>query len=127
MYAQTTHCRSGFYYSCGRISQIWGVKPMAMTATPSERISYLARHKTAPANYIEHRDAYSYSCGRSSAIWETEPRVRSWSSPQERPRTASLARPKQTHPNYRPCKQVQIIANSNVTAVIFVSHRFRLL
>ncbi len=95
-----------FYYSCGRNSQIWQLNSSAMTAFPSDRISYLARHKTAPASHIEQRPQFMYSCGRTSSIWHEQPRARSWSSPVVRPRTAALARPKQTHSGYRPNRQV---------------------
>ena len=44
-----------FQYSCGRTSQIWQVSPNAMRARTTDRISQLARHKTAPAGYLEHR------------------------------------------------------------------------
>ena len=93
-----------FYYSCGRTSQIWRVNSKAMLAHPSERVSVLARHKTAPSGYLEHRPQFVYSCGRSSPVWQ--PRTRSRSCP-ERPRTASLARPKQTHMDYKPNRQVR--------------------
>ena len=96
--------RPEFYYSCGRTSQIWRVNSKAMLAYPSDRVSVLARHKTAPSGYLEHRPQFVYSCGRSSPIWQ--PRTRSMSCP-ERPRTASLARPKQTHMDYKPNRQVR--------------------
>ncbi len=129
MYTCMHHCRAGFYYSCGRSSLIWGVKPLAMTATPSERVTYLARHKTVPVGYLEQRADFLYSCGRSSTIWETGPRVRRWSYPQVRPRTAALARAKQTHPDYRPCKQVSKSIFSLLASYLFllVPDRYRLL
>lgn len=48
-------CSPEFQYSCGRTSQIWQVSPNAMRARTADRISQLARHKTAPAGYLEHR------------------------------------------------------------------------
>ncbi|XP_064382009.1 sperm microtubule associated protein 2-like [Halichondria panicea] len=101
-----------FYYSCGRTSQIWQLNSSAMTASPSDRISYLARHKTAPAGHIEHRPQFVYGCGRTSSIWQSQPRARSWSNPVVRPRTAELARPKQTHSDYRPNRQVETIVSA---------------
>lgn len=107
IYTHTHTCSPEFYYSCGRTSQIWQLNSSAMTASPSDRISYLARHKTAPAGHIEHRPQFVYGCGRTSSIWQSQPRARSWSNPVVRPRTAELARPKQTHSDYRPNRQVR--------------------
>ena len=47
--------RSEFEYSCGRTSQIWEVKEGAKKAIASNRTSLLARHKTVPVGYLEHR------------------------------------------------------------------------
>jgi hypothetical protein len=46
---------SEFEYSCGRTSQIWEVKEGAKKAIASNRTSLLARHKTVPVGYLEHR------------------------------------------------------------------------
>lgn len=105
LFTYTCSYRPEFQYSCGRTSQIWEVSPVAMRATPSEHISRLARHKTAPAGYLEHRPQFEYSCGRSSQIWQTS---RTAMTCPPRPHTARLARPKQTHVDYRPSRQVNI-------------------
>ena len=47
--------RPEFEYSCGRTSQIWLVKDGAKRAVSSCRVSSLARHKTVPHGYLEHR------------------------------------------------------------------------
>ena len=47
--------RPEFEYSCGRNSQIWLVRDGAKRAVSSHRVSSLARHKTVPHGYLEHR------------------------------------------------------------------------
>ena len=89
------------------MSQIWKVSPNAMRATASQRVTLLSRHKTAPPDYLEHRLQFEYSCGRSSQIWTTSKAAMSC---RPRPHTANLARPKQTHQDYRPNKQVLIVS-----------------
>jgi len=44
-------CSPEFEYSCGRESGIWEVNPTALKAGCSERVKYLARHKSAPPTY----------------------------------------------------------------------------
>lgn len=61
-----------------------------------------------PSSLSLCRPEYQYSCGRCSSIWQTSsPAMRC----PERPRTASLARPKQTHLLYHPSRQVQTIVS----------------
>lgn len=74
-----------------------------MKTTASQRVGQLARHKTAPPDYLKHRPQFEYSCGRSSQIWTTSKAAMSC---RPRPRTAELSRSKQTHSDYRPSRQV---------------------
>ena len=53
-----------------------------------------------------YRSEYKYNCGRCSPIWHQP--LASMSCP-DRPHTARLATPKQTHPAYRPSRQVHCL------------------
>ena len=66
--------RPEFQYSCGRTSQIWQVSPNAMRARTTDRVSRLARHKTAPAGYLEHRCVWTdcvdfWCCLEGHVVW----------------------------------------------------------
>ena len=61
---------------------------------------------SVPSSLSLCRPEYQYSCGRCSSIWETSSTAMRC---PDRPRTASLARPKQTHPLYHPSRQVQTV------------------
>ena len=89
-------------------------------------IGKFIHHFMHPAFFIHlHREQFVYSCGRCSPIWRVSQEALGCS---QRPRTASLAQPKRTHPLYIPARDVRIHVkfhrlHSNSECIIM--HRFR--
>ncbi len=104
---------------CGRPSQIWTLPTLAFHAAPSRRIEELARHKTAPPQFLnKFFPQYYYGCGRESSIWSIH--YRTLTCPN-RPHTARLAQPKQYHPDYRPSRPVRPNTSPKYPLVISIS------
>lgn len=57
------HCSPEYQFSCGRMSTIWDVSEAALGALCSERVSFLARHKTTVPGYLRHRSSTPFSIG----------------------------------------------------------------
>lgn len=107
-----------FYYSCGRPSMIWELKPLQQQATT--RVQELSRSKPLHKDYQEDRDniywkdyhnyiekrQYLYSCGRNTPIWLVSKEAM---QADDRPRTRQLAEPKQAPKEFEGARQIETI------------------
>jgi len=91
------------YYSCGRNSSIWKIKPSTLKTKLSERIKSLAVPKSQNPKFEANRDIDDEDIGRESSIWKVSKAARSCKT---RPRTAQLARAKNYHSQYIPNQEV---------------------
>lgn len=83
------------------LTQVMTVIPTTtLRARPSERLSYLARHKTYPPLLIKPNSEWDWE--------EWEPDVSEGAkTASASARVTTLATPKETHPQYRPARRVQ--------------------
>ncbi|CAG2206663.1 unnamed protein product [Mytilus edulis] len=107
-----------FYYSCGRASMVWELKPLQQQA--NVRVQELSRSKELHRDHRENREnvywrdyykyiqqrEYLYSCGRNTPIWLVGKGAQ---SAEDRPRTRQLAEPKQPPKEYEGARQIETI------------------
>lgn len=93
-----------FYYSCGRSSMVWELKPLQQQA--NVRVQELARSKELHRDHRENRREYLYSCGRNTPIWLVGKGAQ---QAEDRPRTRQLAEPKQPPKEYEGARQIETI------------------
>ncbi|CAG2206664.1 unnamed protein product [Mytilus edulis] len=93
-----------FYYSCGRASMVWELKPLQQQA--NVRVQELSRSKELHRDHRENRREYLYSCGRNTPIWLVGKGAQ---SAEDRPRTRQLAEPKQPPKEYEGARQIETI------------------
>ncbi|VDI62553.1 Hypothetical predicted protein [Mytilus galloprovincialis] len=93
-----------FYYSCGRASMVWELKPLQQQA--NVRVQELSRSKELHRDHRENRREYLYSCGRNTPIWLVGKGAQ---NAEDRPRTRQLAEPKQPPKEYEGARQIETI------------------
>lgn len=110
-----------FYYSCGRPSMVWELKPMQQSA--NARVQELAKSKAIHKEYREDREnvywrdyndyiqrQFLYSCGRNTPIWLVS---KGAMQADDRPRTRQLSEPKQPPKEYEGARQIESIVPTN--------------